>query len=156
MTDQLVVLPRNKTSIVLFGLGCILDVIVAIAFDGTFGTAAGSALGSGYIHVSPWYFLGIAILCMLVQSAVIIFGVDNYEQGGKMESDVIVGAIFFVVPILYFLTFLFTEYLFTRKIVNMEFANGATVVLNFMFVWTSAMTLFMQGFIEEAHCRSRG
>jgi hypothetical protein len=51
---------------------------------------------------------------------------------------------------MYFLMFVFTEYLLTRDIVNMEFATGVTVMLNFIFVWVSVMMLLMQGIIETA------
>ncbi|NTW75848.1 MAG: hypothetical protein HGB34_03010 [Candidatus Moranbacteria bacterium] len=137
------------TSVVLFGVGCILDILLAKAFSDSFGENGHSVLGTGYIPVSPWYFFGVAAACAVIQVAVALFGAYEYEQGEKMDGNVIASAIFFLLPILYFLMFIFTEYLYTRNIVNMEFATGTTLMLNFMFVWFSVMTLLLQVFVEN-------
>lgn len=156
MADQPVVtLRRGMTGVTMFLLGCVLDAALGLAFT-EFGANGGSVLGSGYIQVSPWYFYAVALVGTLIQLSVVIFGAKEYAADRVTTGDVIAGAIFFVVPILYFLTFLFTEYLLTRDIVNMEFAMQVTINLNFMFLWVSALALFTRCFIEEARCCSRG
>lgn len=149
MTDQPVVSQRSMAGIAMFGLGCILDISLAMAFSDSFGENGHSVLGTGYIPVSPWYFFGVAAACAVIQVAVVLFGAYEHEQSEKMGGDVIASVLFFLLPILYFVMFIFTEYLYTRNIVNMEFATGTTLMLNFMFVWFSVMALLIQVLVEN-------
>lgn len=149
MADQPAVSKRSMAGIAMFGLGCILGAALGLAFTDSLAANGGSVLGTGYIPVSPWYFFGVAAACAAIQVAVVLFGAYEYEQSEKMGGDVIAAVSFFLLPILYFVMFIFTEYLYTRDIVNMEFATGATLMLNFMFVLFSAMALLMQVFVEN-------
>lgn len=155
MADQSVVtLRRSMMGVTMFLLGCVLDAALGLAFT-EFGANGGSVLGSGYIQVSPWYFYAVALVGVLTQLSVAIFGARKYRTGGNVTGGVIISAVFFLVPILYFLMFVFTEYLFTRQAVNLEFAEGITVILTVAFVWASAMTLLLQASIENSRYNAR-
>jgi hypothetical protein len=141
--------------VTMFLLGCVLDAALGLAFT-EFGANGGSVLGSGYIQVSPWYFYAVALVGTLIQPSVVFFGAGKYEQDGKMEADVIASAIFFALPILYVLMYVGTEFLFTRRIVQAEFAMGVTILLNFAFILVSAITLVIEVFSETTRKQSCG
>ncbi|HWQ59592.1 MAG TPA: hypothetical protein VN420_00375 [Candidatus Fimivivens sp.] len=96
---------------ILFLLGCILDIFVGMAIDESFGTAAAFVSTAERVRRSSVDFYSIAMVGVGLQLLIIMFGAREYERKGVMDAGVISALIFLCLPVFYFLVFVFASVL---------------------------------------------